>query len=408
MKKSPLIVALLIVTAFARTEAGQPSKLIVHEWGTFTNFAGSDGAYMDYRPLVGSDLPAFVFDRSKQTLLTNKIEAGVYSKGRIVTRSRMETPVTYFYTDKPMVVEARVDFPRGLLTEFYPPGIAMAPLAVPGEEAPPIGKSFLNWGWINLLPQNGPMAGPPHIPPVEKGNPYAAARETDSDIVRAMNPSGYFDERFLFYRGVGNFDLPVKMLSLGNDRFTVSNTGRDPIHAAFLVQVHEGRIRFAHVGSITHDATILLPTEPRTLDALGDAMANDLVAEGLYAKESRAMVNTWKASWFGEEGTRLLYLLPQSFTDAELPLRINPKPSTCLRVMVGRLETLTPEMESRIGRLLGQVSSDDCAAREEALRQLHLLGRFAEPALQRIARGNTDPSSRGRLEMVLAELRSEE
>jgi hypothetical protein len=65
-------------------------------------------------------------------------------------------------------------------------------------------------------------------------------------------------------------------------------------------------------------------------------------------------------------------------------------------------------MESRIEQLLGQMSSDDCAAREEAMRQLRLLGHFAEPALQRISRGDTSPSSRNRLETVLAELRSEQ
>ena len=44
----------------AKTPATQPlsktppGKLVVHEWGTFTNFAGSNGVYLDYRPLVDS------------------------------------------------------------------------------------------------------------------------------------------------------------------------------------------------------------------------------------------------------------------------------------------------------------------------------------------------------------------
>jgi hypothetical protein len=399
MSKSGIVAVLWIVAALTPVRA-EPPKLIVHEWGTFTNFAGADGVYMDYRPLIGNDLPAFVFDRSKQAQLTYRIKMlSAFIKADVVTRSRMETPVTYFYTDQPMELQARVDFPRGLLTEFYPPGIAMGPPAMPLDDAPPIGKSFLDWGRITITPQHARLSPPPRIPAVEKDNPYAAARQTDSDIVRVTNGDGTFDEKFLFYRGVGNFDLPVKMQSLGDDRFAIHNTGREPIHAAILVQVRKGRIRFASIGPLEHDATIQLPTEPRTLEALGDAMADDLAAEGLYVKEARAMVNTWKASWFGEEGTRLLYLPPQSFTDAELPLHIMPKPSTCLRVMVGRLETLTPEMESRIEQLLEQMGSDDCAAREEAMRQFRELGRFAEPALRRI--------SRGPVENVLAALRSE-
>ena len=46
-----------VIPPFSKTAAG---KLIVHEWGTFTNFAGSDGVYLDYRPLVDSDLPSEV------------------------------------------------------------------------------------------------------------------------------------------------------------------------------------------------------------------------------------------------------------------------------------------------------------------------------------------------------------
>src|SRR5258708_29049188 len=38
-----------VIPPFTKTATG---KLIVHEWGTFTNFAGSDGVYLDYRPLV--------------------------------------------------------------------------------------------------------------------------------------------------------------------------------------------------------------------------------------------------------------------------------------------------------------------------------------------------------------------
>ena len=44
-------------------------------------------------------------------------------------------------------------------------------------------------------------------------------------------------------------------------------------------------------------------------------MVHELSAAGLYDKEALAMVNTWQASWFGENGTRLLYLVPTKLTD---------------------------------------------------------------------------------------------
>ena len=96
------------------------NRLIVHEWGTFTSFSGSNGVHLDFRPLRDQDLPPFVLNRADQS-------GHIFWKGRIRTRVRMETPVTYFYTDRERTVRASVDFPQGLLTEFYPPVRSMTP-----------------------------------------------------------------------------------------------------------------------------------------------------------------------------------------------------------------------------------------------------------------------------------------
>ena len=37
--------------------------LVVHEWGTFTGFAGSNGVHLPFETTIGSDLPAFVDNR---------------------------------------------------------------------------------------------------------------------------------------------------------------------------------------------------------------------------------------------------------------------------------------------------------------------------------------------------------
>src|SRR5262245_6214747 len=67
---------------------------IVHEWGTNTIVVGSDGAMVRGLHHEEEDLPAFVYDRRSPS----------------VARSvdvKMETPVAYFYSDKPL--EAHVD-----------------------------------------------------------------------------------------------------------------------------------------------------------------------------------------------------------------------------------------------------------------------------------------------------------
>ena len=122
-------------------------KFVVHEWGTFTSFSGSDGVRLEFRPLVDDELPGFVSNRVRQgggmDLLFGKFD--------ISALQRMETPVTYFYVDEPREVEVKVDFPQGLLTEFYPPVQAMLP-AFQRNKRPAIANSSLDWGRIRLLP----------------------------------------------------------------------------------------------------------------------------------------------------------------------------------------------------------------------------------------------------------------
>ena len=102
------------------------------------------------------------------------------------------------------------------------------------------------------------------------------------------------------------------------------------------------------------------------------------------------MVKTWQSSWFGEPGTRVLYSLPQPDTDALRPLRLDPAPKELVRVMIGRLETLTPEQENRIESLVSKLGSPDPAVRDATAAEIKQLGRFAEPALNRVAKLSDD------------------
>jgi hypothetical protein len=198
-------------------------KLIVHEWGTFTNFSGSNGIQLEFRPLLDGELPPFVHDRTLQTF--------GYAKGLFIARQRMETPVTYFYTDRPREVDVRVDFPRGLLTEFYPPVRKMGP-AYDGKPAR-LQDSYLDWGRVRLLPQAdfdaiehtgaGGEVWKPSLPKVQGDNHYAYARETDSAVVEFTAPKrAAHYEKFLFYRGLGSFSLPLELKALGQGRLRVS------------------------------------------------------------------------------------------------------------------------------------------------------------------------------------------
>lgn len=58
------------------------------------------------------------------------------------------------------------------------------------------------------------------------------------------------------------------------------------------------------------------------------------------------MLATWKTSWLGEPGTRVLYIVPRPVTDALLPLHISPAPDVLTHVLVGRIDVLTPRRGS--------------------------------------------------------------
>jgi hypothetical protein len=407
--------------------------LIVHEWGTFTSFSGSDGVRLEFRPLADEDLPPFVLDRFLQSGVSNP-----FAKSQIRVRMRMETPVTYFYTNRERDVNVRVSFPDGLLTEFYPPVTRMEPSYKLGEQLP-LERSSLDWGRIHLIPLDRLQA---HVddsvrrqllesmlqnrltPYADARYHYGHARETDSALVHVhrpkpepnqptLAPTGDFFEKFLFYRGVGNFDLPLKLTATSDSRFELSNFGRDPIRSLFLIDTDGQAVRFTAFEQISGKAhTRLTQTGKATsVDVLVDAVKDALIEAGLYEKEATAMVNTWRSSWFGEAGTRLLYILPRSVTDAVLPLTISPQPQQTVRVLVGRMEIMTPEHELRVAALVKSSYAKRQTANASGQgpsysgpKELASLGRLAEPALARVRTISKDPEIRAEAAALLQQM----
>lgn len=415
--------------AVADDGAAGPSGdgLIVHEWGTFTSFAGSDGIHLEFRPFasVESDLPPFVTNRSDPA-------SNVFLKRSLRSRVRMETPVTYFYTEQEREVSVRVGFPKGLLTEFYPPVREIQP-AYDGRAAygpgEPIGNSSIDWGKIHLIPSSQflPTLADRSLrqkltermdaalfPDASKFPHYQHARNTDSAIIRwnhgladaeSSNPEDHF-EKFLFYRGIGNFELPIDISQSSNGRVFIANRGQVAIHSAFLVQVDSGGMTMAYLPMVEQGAAVHFGLQsPTDAEGLSASVTRALIGEGLYPKEAAAMVQCWRDSWFGEAGLRVFYMVPQSLTDQLLPLQVEPKPVSTTRVLVARCELMTASSEKRV---LDEVAKN-AAFRAEQQRiavekpELELqevgvpdsilqLGRMAEPMLDRVGRLSEDPS----------------
>jgi len=395
---------------------------IVHEWGTDTIVVGSDGSLQRGLHHEQEDLPAFVYDRLKAAPLLSAPSVNV----------KMETPVTYFYSDVPLSVQASVKFPQGLFTQWYPAVTAFAPeMAAPGAAVypssplsyadPVLDMSFpflsdtcrakfsavaggkLDWGTVSVLSRGLDVQAALTDAPLAKFG-WSYARDVDANPVRTANGE---TERFLFYRGLGDFDLPVRVQSGGAGHVALSNGYSQAVGQVFVLNVGADRAAFTqHAGGIAPAAT--LDDVAPSLDAaaslddyegeLGDAVTQALDATGLYHDEATAMVNTWKRQWFRTPGVRVLYLIPQAWTDASIPLSVTPSPEALVRVMLIRVEVITPEQETSDVAALAGFDTD--GAQAEA--HFTALGRFAEPRLRRAL--SLSPSQSG--DAYLAKIRS--
>ena len=102
------------------------------------------------------------------------------------------------------------------------------------------------------------------------------------------------------------------------------------------------------------------------------------------------MVNTWKTSYFQTDGIRVLFVLPQSWTDAFIPMTIEPRPRKIVRVMVGRLEMLSAHRQRNAEAAIASLASSDPAETRRAYRFLYDQGRYVEPIIRHVAKTSSD------------------
>ena len=359
MKKRLGVVVLTVTTiggapaAVPRTPgASDGSRLTVHEWGTFTSVAGPDGEAVQWRPLTGpSDLPCFVTTLNPNSVKLN-VQGGIPGLKALV---RMETPVLYFYSPSATTARVSVDFPKGLFSEWYP----QATVGIAPEENSRQLRWQIKWSNVEIAP-----GAKEAFPTEPDGSHYYAARETDAAPVTANSQQ----EKFLFYRGIASFPVPVKATVARDGNIAVAQ-GTDQLVDTFILFERRGDgFGYRVVSTDRSELTIARPTLDGTLESLKQDLRNMLIERGLYPREAAAMVETWRDSWF-EEGTRLFYLVPQVTVDRILPLHIDPQPAAITRVFVGRIEVVTPEIESEVAAAIR-------AKDQVALRKY---GRFLEP-----------------------------
>ena len=334
------------------------SGLTAHEWGTFTSIAGRDGRAVEWSPLTGSaDLPAFV----------EHFRNAGFNRGLRGT-VRMETPVIYLYDSREETVSVKVALSQGVITEWYPRASRVEPAAnlFDGSLYQQHSDGSIAWDFVTLSPILRD-----EFPRENLDNQYYAARMTSSTPLRVKTSAGEQQEKFLFYRGVSTFSVPISAKLTTAGKLLIENRSKEEIPNTILFERRGQKVGYRIGGAIRKDAILDPPELTGTFDDLGRDLEGMLVAQGLYQDEAHAMVETWRDSWF-EEGSRLLYILPAAFVDGVLPLSINPGPAQTVRVFVGRLEIVTPATEKAVQRAL--VTHDSAT--------LKMFGRFLEPILE--------------------------
>lgn len=318
---------LLFAVALSGYTLRTGTDLRVHEWGTFTSKAGPDGTAIEWTPLGGpSELPCFV-----TVLNPSSIKVGREGLGAIKATVRMETPVLYFYAAQEQTAHVSVRFNQGLITEWYPqarvPPVRSVTLATT--------TGAIDWHEVRIQPGTNPP-----LPFDGDGSHYYAARETDASPIRV----GAQSEKFLFYRGLASFPVPITATLQEGGAVDVDAAGAVAIPALVFFQRDGDRVGYRLVRHPPARVTVDRPALTGTAESLRADLQTLLVEQGLYPREARAMVETWRDAWF-DAGTRLFYLVPRAMVDAVLPLKIDPQPLEVTRVFVGRIELSTPPVQ---------------------------------------------------------------
>jgi hypothetical protein len=361
----------VVVGAVAVAGAEAAERMVIHEWGTFTALQDENGRALGGINIDDEPLPEFVHNLRRDLLVRPGFPPYYASKGAprrhpLVTM-RLETPVIYFYPPRgqagPVDVDVHVEFRGGWLTEFFPKAEANAPGIREGRFAfgPLTAQTVGTLDWRNV--QVGTQAPGPRT----DSHVWLAPRQTGAASVTAASGES---EKYLFYRGVGNFNAPVKVthegreLAIrGNLAGTLSPGSGVSLGPFWLVHVRQdGSSAFRPLAAVdaTRDAgRVLARTSDRfdladysadNLSKLSEAMHKALVADGLFADEATAMLETWRQAYFKSPGFRVFCLVPRAWTDHYLPLQVSI-PSDITRVMIARIELISPEQQAGLKRM---------------------------------------------------------
>ncbi len=345
------IILLAFISSLTLAQDGQ--TYIAHEWGTFTTLQRSNGERLSGLFVDEEKLPTFVKDISfsyYEVYETTKGYSWHYFNTQLKNISvKMETPVIYFYSDRLRNVSVEVNFLGGSISQWYPNRTSGEPN--PGAEMLDFAEQRIGWiKWDATILDPGDQTAYSNNP-IDETPQWVRPRATQSNLIKGGNGE---IEKFLFYRGIANFEVPLKVEFNTSGDLVLTNNGNEALDYVLVYEKKKdqqaniwwsGKME-AKFMKIAHE-----PNAPISEYELQEKLIEFELAlkdAGLYLDEAKAMLNTWKESYFEREGLRVFWVVPRSFTDYILPINIVPSPDELERVMVGRSEVLTPEFEESL------------------------------------------------------------
>jgi hypothetical protein len=345
------------------------ADLVIHEWGTITSIHAPDGT-----PATGlnrideSDvLPDFVhrYEPSTTRQPHRLLAKSPRVPGRPDVTMRLETPVIYFHPppnqkyDHPIDITVR--FRGGVLNEFYPDAAASIALDTrrvqDKVEAGVIEEwngDVLNNYVVAQLQWKALRLHDTVVAPLTNSETWLASRAVNS--VSVFSASAGEGEQFIFYRGVAHLDALFQTRLTRTQLHLRAPAQLTWLEAPMRVPLvwfadvrQDGRVAFHEHAGLTLSQEIAGKELARIkrfsagnyteggAAKLRGSLKRALIAAGLYADEAEAMLNTWKASYFQQAGSRVFYIVPREWTDQFLPLEFSV-PARVTRVIVGRID----------------------------------------------------------------------
>ena len=362
----------------------------VHEWGTFTSLQGSDGKLLNGLHRDEEKLPSFVYGHARPNIMSKNnnspFNKGFHHRLENVT-IKMETPVLYFYSKKEMKnVYAYVGFRGGAISEWYPHrvgGETIGTLQTFIDFSRPTYGS-INWRFDILAPDSKELI---NTDKKLETHTWTAPRNTGANKIKVSydgfkrEGKKYVDvkksevEKFLFYRGIGNFKLPLNVKSSAPNKVELSNNGENEIPYVMIYEKIKGQKPSIWWSGKLNQGQSIEITKPKedinfdiydhttnlwrwkekdkeTSEAISfkdwAKFMDALTKAGLYQREAISMLSTWKHSYFEQPGLKVFWIVPDKMTNHTLPLMLHPKPKKIKRVLVGRSEVLTPDHEAKL------------------------------------------------------------